>query len=74
MAEMKFKRKGRGVRAESTLTTSGGSMAAGSLFTIAGNGIGKRGQTIINGRSVDTKRKARCVTLTLYRVTDVMVA
>jgi hypothetical protein len=65
-----FKRKGRGVRAEPTLTTSGGDfMPAGTLFTIAGHGIGKRGQQIINGRSVDTKRKAKCVTLTLFKVT-----
>ncbi len=68
MTEIIIKRKGRGVRVTSTLTTSGEGVPPGAHITIDGFGIGARGQKIIGGRSVDTGRRAKCKTLTVFKV------
>lgn len=70
MTTIKAKRKGRGVRKTSTITTTGDSLPTGALFTIAGVGIGERGQTVIGGRNVDDGKKAESVTLTVFRVLE----
>ena len=44
-------------------------MHIGDTFTIAGCGVGAKGQTVFAGRNIKTKRKCRVVKLTVYRVT-----
>lgn len=40
----------------------------GDIFTIAGCGIGSKGQTVINGRNVKTGRKCKPAQLTNFVV------
>lgn len=45
------------------------SLRKGDIFTIAGTGIGLKGQSIVAGRSVLTGRKCRVVKLSVFTVT-----
>ena len=54
------------------ITTSAGTMRPGEKFTIEGCGLSARGKPIVGGRFVHNGRKARCKTLTVFVVGQVV--
>lgn len=55
-----------------SLKIAGGQLVRGEKFTIAGHGIGARGQTVINGVNPYTKRKCKAVRPIVYTVGEML--
>lgn len=47
-------------------------LKTGQKITLAGFGVGKRGQLVLSGRAVDTNRKSVAVGLMVYTIVGVM--
>ncbi len=55
-----------------TMSKQKQTLKPGDTFTVAGCMIGRRGQLILNGRSVDTNRKANGIGLFKFLATKML--
>jgi hypothetical protein len=55
-----------------TITFTGGDLKRGMLFTIAGFGVGSKGQTVIDGVNPKTGRKCKAVKLKVFKAGKVL--
>lgn len=55
-----------------TFTFTGDDLRTGMLFTIAGFGVGSKGQTVINGVNPKTGRKCKAVKPKVFKAGKVL--